>query len=187
VTTTLHQVRDVASPTISTTELHDRLADPGLTIVDVRPLAAYNGWRLDDELRGGHIPGAVAFPNAWLDIVDEADVQRLLDAKGATADRSLVVYGYGFDDALPLADRLARLGVASILGGAIGNLTDRVRLGYVIDFVDGGIGDLRWYTFNVADAAISCALLLLILVSLRPSLARVGVQGNTESDREPSA
>jgi len=114
VTTTLHQVRDVASPTISTTELHDRLADPGLTIVDVRPLAAYNGWRLDDELRGGHIPGAVAFPNAWLDIVDEADVQRLLDAKGATADRSLVVYGYGFDDALPLADRLARLGLPDV-------------------------------------------------------------------------
>jgi signal peptidase II len=57
-----------------------------------------------------------------------------------------------------------------LLGGALGNMTDRLRLGYVIDFVDAGIGSLRWYTFNVADAAISGAILLLILLALRPSL-----------------
>ena len=57
-----------------------------------------------------------------------------------------------------------------LLGGAIGNLTDRIRYGYVVDFVDAGIGTLRWYTFNVADAAISGALLLLLLLALRPSL-----------------
>jgi signal peptidase II len=59
-----------------------------------------------------------------------------------------------------------------LLGGALGNLTDRLRLGYVVDFVDAGIGDLRWYTFNVADAAISFAILLLIAASIWPSLAR---------------
>jgi len=58
-----------------------------------------------------------------------------------------------------------------LLGGAIGNLVDRFRLGYVVDFVDVGIGNLRFYTFNVADAAISLSLLLLILVALKPSLA----------------
>ena len=57
-----------------------------------------------------------------------------------------------------------------LLGGALGNMTDRLRLGYVIDFVDAGIGSLRWYTFNVADAAISGAILLLILLAVRPSL-----------------
>ena len=57
-----------------------------------------------------------------------------------------------------------------LLGGAIGNLIDRLRLGHVVDFVDAGIGDLRWYTFNVADAAISFAIILLILAALRPSL-----------------
>jgi lipoprotein signal peptidase len=41
----------------------------------------------------------------------------------------------------------------------------------VVDFVDGGIGNLRWYTFNVADAAISLAILLLLAAALRPSLA----------------
>jgi signal peptidase II len=57
-----------------------------------------------------------------------------------------------------------------LLGGAVGNLVDRIRLGYVVDFVDAGIGSLRWYTFNVADAAISFAILLLIAASLRPAL-----------------
>lgn len=59
-----------------------------------------------------------------------------------------------------------------LLGGALGNLIDRLRLGYVVDFVDAGIGDLRWYTFNVADAAISFAILLLLAASIWPSVAR---------------
>jgi signal peptidase II len=57
-----------------------------------------------------------------------------------------------------------------LLGGAIGNLVDRIRLGYVVDFVDAGIGGLRWYTFNVADAAISLAIVLLLVAAFRPSL-----------------
>jgi signal peptidase II len=58
-----------------------------------------------------------------------------------------------------------------LLGGAIGNFVDRFRLGYVVDFVDAGVGNLRWYTFNVADAAISTALLMLLAVAIWPSLA----------------
>lgn len=53
-----------------------------------------------------------------------------------------------------------------LLGGALGNFIDRIRYGYVIDFVDMGIGDLRWYTFNVADASISLAIVGLIAVTL---------------------
>lgn len=59
-----------------------------------------------------------------------------------------------------------------LLGGALGNLLDRVRLGYVVDFVDAGIGTLRWYTFNVADAAISFSILLLLAASIWPQVAR---------------
>jgi hypothetical protein len=61
-----------------------------------------------------------------------------------------------------------------LLGGALGNVTDRLRLGYVVDFVDIGIGDLRWYTFNVADAAISLSIVMLIGAALIPSLAGIG-------------
>jgi signal peptidase II len=57
-----------------------------------------------------------------------------------------------------------------LLGGAIGNLTDRLRLGYVVDFVDIGIGGIRFYTFNMADAAISTAILMLIGAALFPAL-----------------
>jgi signal peptidase II len=61
-----------------------------------------------------------------------------------------------------------------LLGGALGNLTDRLRLGYVVDFVDMGIGDFRWYTFNVADAAISTAIVMLVAAAIIPSLASLG-------------
>lgn len=61
-----------------------------------------------------------------------------------------------------------------LLGGAIGNLIDRIRFGYVIDFVDAGIGTVRFYTFNVADSAISIAILLLILLALFPALGGAG-------------
>ena len=57
-----------------------------------------------------------------------------------------------------------------LLGGALGNMTDRLRLGYVVDFVDAGIGSVRWYTFNVADTAISGAIVMLVLLAVRPSL-----------------
>lgn len=59
-----------------------------------------------------------------------------------------------------------------LLGGALGNLIDRLRLGYVVDFVDLGIGSLRFYTFNLADAAISTSIVLLVAVALVPSVAR---------------
>jgi thiosulfate/3-mercaptopyruvate sulfurtransferase len=81
--------------TIATAELHERLEDPKLTIVDVRRLPAYNGWRLNGEARGGHIPGAVAFPSAWLSSVDAAEVERLFEAKEIVPGRDVVLYGDG--------------------------------------------------------------------------------------------
>jgi signal peptidase II len=71
-------------------------------------------------------------------------------------------------------DAWLTLTLGLLLGGALGNLVDRIRFGYVVDFVDAGIGDWRWYTFNVADAAISTAIVLLLLLSIRPSLRRSG-------------
>ncbi|HEX6867272.1 MAG TPA: rhodanese-like domain-containing protein [Candidatus Limnocylindrales bacterium] len=77
--------------TITVDELSARLDDPELTILDVRPLRGFDGWRLGSEARGGHVPGAVAFPAAWFETVDAAEVQRLLAEKGVTADRGVVV------------------------------------------------------------------------------------------------
>jgi signal peptidase II len=49
-----------------------------------------------------------------------------------------------------------------VLGGTLGNLLDRLRLGYVTDFLSMGIGDLRWPTYNVADASIVVGILALV-------------------------
>ena len=97
--------------TISTEELRDRLTDPSLTIVDVRSLAAYNGWRQADDVRGGHIPGAAAFPIDWLRTVDEPEIARLLAGKGVAPDRDVVVYGRGAEDAETVAASLEAFGV----------------------------------------------------------------------------
>lgn len=57
-----------------------------------------------------------------------------------------------------------------LLGGALGNLIDRVRYGHVVDFVDMGIGGWRFYTYNVADAAITTAIIALIVLALFPGV-----------------
>jgi signal peptidase II len=62
----------------------------------------------------------------------------------------------------PSAPWLTTIALGLLLGGAIGNLIDRIRYAYVIDWVDMGIGDWRFYTFNVADSAISIAIVLLL-------------------------
>jgi len=60
-------------------------------------------------------------------------------------------------------ERLARTGLSLILGGAVGNLIDRVRLGHVVDFIDVYRGDWHFWAFNVADAAISCGAALIFI------------------------
>ena len=64
---------------------------------------------------------------------------------------------------VPLSDRMARIGVACVLGGAIGNLIDRATAGYVLDFVDAYWGNWHFWAFNVADAAITIGVIFMIL------------------------
>ena len=58
-----------------------------------------------------------------------------------------------------------------LLGGAIGNMIDRFRFGYVIDWVDAGLGSIRFWTFNVADSAITLAIIMLLAMAIFPALA----------------
>ena len=66
-------------------------------------------------------------------------------------------------------EQLARRGLSLVLGGAIGNLIDRARQGYVLDFVDVYSGTWHFWAFNVADAAITIGAILVIfdLLGLR--------------------
>jgi signal peptidase II len=63
--------------------------------------------------------------------------------------------------------RLEAISLALILGGAIGNVIDRVMHGYVIDFLDVYVGTYHWPAFNIADSAICVGAVLLILDSFR--------------------
>ena len=78
--------------TISTADLAQRLGDPNLVVVDVRPTAAYNGWSLGGEARGGHIRGAVACPLAWSYGVKADVMKTLLGTKGITPDKDVIAY-----------------------------------------------------------------------------------------------
>jgi signal peptidase II len=69
---------------------------------------------------------------------------------------------------LPQSHRWARAGLALIIGGAAGNLVDRARQGYVVDFVDAYWRGWHFWAFNVADAAITIGVAVLILDLLRP-------------------
>lgn len=52
--------------------------------------------------------------------------------------------------------------LGAILAGGLGNLTDRIRQGYVVDFISVGIGDLRWPAFNVADPSLVLGIIVLV-------------------------
>jgi signal peptidase II len=64
---------------------------------------------------------------------------------------------------MPVHSRLPQTALALVMGGAVGNLLDRARLGYVIDYVDVYWGAHHWPAFNVADSAITIGVALLVL------------------------
>lgn len=66
------------------------------------------------------------------------------------------------------SEKLFRWGLTLILGGAIGNLIDRIAYGHVIDFLDFHVAGWHYWAFNVADSAITVGAALLILDSFRP-------------------
>ena len=71
----------------------------------------------------------------------------------------------------PRAESALRLAVATVMGGAIGNLVDRLRsTSGVVDFIDIGVGDVRFWTFNVADTAVSLGAVALVLLLWRRDL-----------------
>jgi signal peptidase II len=67
---------------------------------------------------------------------------------------------------LPSSEKLSAFAIALLLGGAVGNLIDRARFGYVVDFVDFHIHAWHFATFNIADAAITIGVVLLLFRTL---------------------
>jgi signal peptidase II len=66
---------------------------------------------------------------------------------------------------VPREEKITAVSLCLILGGALGNLIDRIYLGYVIDYIQVWLGSYPWPAFNIADAAISVGAVILILSS----------------------
>lgn len=65
------------------------------------------------------------------------------------------------------AEKIMLVSLGLVIGGACGNLVDRIVLSGVVDFLDFGFGEYRWPAFNVADICISTGIALLVLFSAR--------------------
>jgi signal peptidase II len=91
---------------------------------------------------------------------------------------ALLILGRLYISSRP-GERARVMSLALVCGGALGNLIDRIRSGAgVIDFLDIGIGDARWPTFNVADMAVSVgAFLLAIVLWAEDKPSREGEEG----------
>jgi signal peptidase II len=90
----------------------------------------------------------------------------------------------------PSARPVSLVALALILGGAVGNLFDRIRHpGGVVDFVDVGFGSLRWPIFNVADMSVTCGAILLILLlqAERPETAAEAPAAGRAPDGAPGS
>lgn len=97
--------------TISAAQVLENLSNSNRPIIDLRPVDAYNGWRLQGEPRGGHIRSARSLPGKWAHYIDWPDI---LEAKGLRPDQVPILYGYDEADTMALAERFVRAGFAEV-------------------------------------------------------------------------
>ncbi|MGK0465698.1 MAG: 3-mercaptopyruvate sulfurtransferase SseA [Clostridium sp.] len=102
---------------ISTKDLQGKLGNDEWVIVDTRESDAFNGWKLDDVKRGGHIKGATDFSAAWLKVEDENKSKRIdeaLKTKGITSEKNIVLYDANGKDSGEVADFLLQKGYKNL-------------------------------------------------------------------------
>ena len=111
------KVADIEVKTIATKELQDKLSDDSWVVVDTRINDAFNGWKLDEVERGGHIKGAVDFSANWL-TVDSKDKEKTLDkaleTTGIEKDKNIVLYDANGKDAKEVANYLSEKGYKNL-------------------------------------------------------------------------
>jgi len=96
---------------ISTNRLVELLQNKNVKVIDVRPVDAYNGWKLENETRGGHINGAKSLPVKWANYMDWIEVVR---SKHILADNKIVIYAYSEKDSNKVADLFLKAGYTDI-------------------------------------------------------------------------
>jgi len=80
-------------------------------VIDTRPVDAYNGWKMQNERRGGHIKGARSLPFKWTKYIDWIEIVR---AKGIIPENQIVIYGYSHEESEKVAQLFSRAGYDDI-------------------------------------------------------------------------
>ncbi|WP_439184964.1 rhodanese-like domain-containing protein [Carboxylicivirga taeanensis] len=96
---------------ISTAQVKDLLYDENVMLIDTRPVDAYNGWTLQNEARGGHIPGARSLPFKWSLYIDWIEIVR---HKGIAPHHTIVVYGYQLKHIQDVAELFEKAGYEEV-------------------------------------------------------------------------
>ena len=96
---------------ISTIELAELLENNNTKIIDIRPADAYNGWKLNNEKRGGHIKGAKSLPIKWSNYMDWIEIVR---SKKILPENKIIVYSYVEKDSLKVAKLFAKAGYTDV-------------------------------------------------------------------------
>lgn len=126
-------------------------------LIEQQPVTVFPGFNLDLTFNQGAAFGMLADSSGWQQV--------LFIVVTLVVSAAIILWLQCLDKA---ANRLEAWSLTLILAGALGNLLDRVRLSYVIDFIDVYYKNWHWYTFNIADSAITLGVMLLIYVTLRP-------------------
>ena len=96
---------------LSTREIAENMDKDNVRIIDVRPVEAYNGWRLENEDRGGHIASAHSLPYKWLQYIDWIEI---VIGKKIYPEHSLIIYGYDQDKTERVVKQFRRAGYTDL-------------------------------------------------------------------------
>lgn len=96
---------------ISTRELFNKLDNPSSKIIDIRSVDAYNGWKVQNEPRGGHIQNAKSLPYKWINYIDWIEMVR---KKQILPEHEIIIYGYNPNEIDQVAKRFLKSGYEKI-------------------------------------------------------------------------
>lgn len=96
---------------LNTDEVLKKITKPNTNLIDIRPVEAYNGWQLQNEIRGGHIKSAKSFPLKWTKYIDCPDI---IHSKNIDIANDLIIYGYNKQDIELMADYFSRANYSNI-------------------------------------------------------------------------
>jgi 3-mercaptopyruvate sulfurtransferase SseA len=97
---------------ITTTQVSSLSDNQDVKIIDTRPVEAYNGWRLENEMRGGHIKNARSLPLKWFNYIDWLDI---VQSKNILPDHKLIIYGYHAIEAEKAANQFQKAGYKDVI------------------------------------------------------------------------